>query len=46
MLVEGINVYNKIVKVFGTKKYGKFYFTLGWGKQAICTIQARTHFIG
>ncbi|XP_048586225.1 adhesion G protein-coupled receptor E1 isoform X2 [Nematostella vectensis] len=35
MLVEGINVYNKIVKVFSTRKYSKYYFTLGWGLPVI-----------
>ncbi|XP_031560259.1 adhesion G protein-coupled receptor E1-like [Actinia tenebrosa] len=38
MLAEGINVYNKIVKVFSTKKYGKFYFTLGWGVPLVLVI--------
>lgn len=32
MLVEGINVYNKIVRVFSTKKYDQYYYVLGWGK--------------
>ncbi|XP_067018681.1 adhesion G protein-coupled receptor E2-like isoform X4 [Acropora muricata] len=31
MLAEGIHIYNKIVRVFGSKKYNRVFCVLGWG---------------
>lgn len=33
MLAEGIHIYNKIVRVFGSKKYNRVFCVLGWGKE-------------
>ena len=32
MLVEGINLYIKLVKVFSTKRQYIAYLAIGWGK--------------
>jgi len=33
MLAEGIHIYNKIVRVFGSKKYNRVFCVLGWGME-------------
>ena len=33
MLVEGINLYIKLVKVFSVKKHFPLYLAIGWGKE-------------
>lgn len=33
MLAEGIHIYNKIVRVFGSKKYNRVFCVLGWGTE-------------
>ena len=38
MLVEGINLYIKLVKVFSVKRHYVAYFAIGWGELQILII--------